>query len=268
MAARSTVDPVILSDDEVARFFTEGFLVLSAVTSPQELRVIREIYDSLFEDHAGRPEGLYNDTPQEAELEGRFVYPKIHQIYRVAPELCATGFMANAWAISHQLLGSNIEFLGGHGFCKPAMSPAHTSWHQDQAYHRPDLLFRNVNVWLALQDTPVDSGAMEFVRASHVNDLVFEHRRPGGNSDAHGLELADSSVLTDVVSCPVSAGGATLHHSYTLHHTPPNQSAEPRRALIAIFGAPPKERAEPLSFSWQSAYARPGLGPKSRTSAN
>src|SRR5438552_5388432 len=163
--------------------------------------------------------------------------------------------MANARAMAAQLLGPEAEFLGGHGFLKPRLSPSHTPWHQDQAYHRPDLLFRNVNFWLALQDTPIESGVMEFVPGSHRDAHVFEHRRPGGNDDSRGLELADASALTEVVACPLSAGGATLHHSYMLHHTPPNQTSEPRRALIAIFGLPPEQRVDPPRFAWQEAAA-------------
>jgi ectoine hydroxylase-related dioxygenase (phytanoyl-CoA dioxygenase family) len=162
-----------------------------------------------------------------------------------------------------------LDFLGGHGFLKPPFCSSQTPWHQDQAYHRADLLFRNVNFWLTLQDCPVESGTMEFAAQSHRGSLVLEHRRPGGDADAHGLELADLALLNNVTACPLPAGGATLHHSYTLHHTPPNDSPIPRRVLIAIFGLPPDQRDEPLHFPWQEAatLAAPGTGPRSTPAA-
>jgi phytanoyl-CoA hydroxylase len=265
LAARSTVKPVVLSDDQVAGFFANGFLAVPQMSSPEEVAAICRIYDQLFASKQGQGQGLYTDLPQEAHLEGQYFFPKIHQIYRVAPELCATGFMANARAAAVQLFGSDVEFLGGHGFRKPAHSPTETPWHQDQAYHVPNLIFRNVNFWLALQDTPVEAGTMEFTIGSHHGDVVFEHRRPGGVKEAHGLEMVDISGLGDIVSCPLQSGGATLHHSYTPHHTPPNDTAEPRRALIAIFAIPPTKRVESIQFSWQDEKAaRPGLGPASR----
>ena len=252
LAARSTVQPTTLQDHEVERFFAQGYLVVAQLSSPEELAVTRMIYDELFEARAGRAEGLYSDPAADDDPEGTVVFPKIHQIYRFSPELVATGFMANARTIAGQLFAGQVEFLGGRGMLKPPFCPGATSWHQDAAYHSPDLVYRNVNFWLALQDSPVQSGAMQFVPHSHRGSVVHEHKRDHG----HGLELADLSTVSEVVSCPLPAGGATLHHSYLLHHTAPNHTGFPRRALIAIFGQPPKPRSEPLRFPWQNP--RPG----------
>ena len=207
LAARSTVQEVQLSADEVDAFRSQGFLAVPQMSSDAEIAVIRRIYDRLFEERAGEARGLYLETPQESHLKGEHRYPKVHQVYRLAPELLATGFMANARRVSCQLLSCDTEFLGGHAFRKPGRSPSHTPWHQDQAYHRHDLLFRNVNVWLALQETPVEAGTMEFVPGSHLPSRVFDHRRPGGHDDSSGLELADESELVDVVACPCIQAG-------------------------------------------------------------
>jgi hypothetical protein len=53
-----------------------------------------------------------------------------------------------------------------------------------------------------------------------------------------------------VVSCPLPPGGATFHGPYMLHHTPPNRSSIPRRALILNAGLPPEPRSKPLEFPW------------------
>jgi ectoine hydroxylase-related dioxygenase (phytanoyl-CoA dioxygenase family) len=256
LAARSTVPRRTLEQHEVEAFFAEGYLVVDQLSSAEELAVLRTIYDKLFEVRAGRAEGLYSDFAAEEQAEGAVVFPKIHQIYRFAPELVATGFMANARTIAGQLFGGHVEFMGGRGMLKPRFCPGQTPWHQDAAYHRPDCLYRNVNFWLALQDSPVHSGVMHFAPGSHLGSVVHQHRPPDHD---RGLELADLSVLSEVevVACPVPAGGATLHHSYLLHHTPPNETPAPRRALIAIFGLPPTRRSEALRFPWQVS-SRPG----------
>jgi ectoine hydroxylase-related dioxygenase (phytanoyl-CoA dioxygenase family) len=250
LAVRPTVQPRALEAREVEAFFAQGYLVVEQLSSPDELAVIRMIYDKLFDVRAGRVEGLYSDITAEGQPEGPAVFPKIHQLYRFAPELVVSGFMLNARAISRQLLGGEVEFLGGRGMLKPPFCQGETPWHQDAAYHSPDLFYRNVNFWLALQDSPVPSGVMRFVPGSHHGAVVHEHRRL---DHGLGLELADTSVLRPSVACPLRAGGATLHHSYLLHHTAANQTSAPRRALIAIFGQPPKERPEPLRFAWQSS---------------
>ena len=252
LAVRSTVQPATLSEHEVEAFFARGYLVVERMSSPEELAVVRTIYDTLFEVRAGRAEGLYSDVTAAEHVERPVVFPKIHQIYRFAPELVATGLIANARTIARQLFGAQVEFLGGRGMLKPRFCPGQTPWHQDAAYHRRELVYRNVNFWFALQDSHADSGVIEFVPGSHLGSVVHAHRRPD-----QGLELSDLSVLHSVVPCPLRAGGATLHHSYLLHHTAPNRTAAPRRALIAIFGLPPEPRSEPLHFPWQSS-SQPG----------
>jgi ectoine hydroxylase-related dioxygenase (phytanoyl-CoA dioxygenase family) len=92
---------------------------------------------------------------------------------------------------------------------------------------------------------------MHCVPGSHRGNVIFPHHRPGNHIDASGLELADTREINNVVACPLLSGGATLHHRYLLHHTPANTTLTPRRALIAVFGAPTIRLATPRDLPWQ-----------------
>jgi hypothetical protein len=242
---------VVLDNGAVVQFFESGFTVVDAMTSADEIEVLREIYDRLFADRVGESENLYTEAPSDGSTEVTVPFPKIHRVFDLAPELCQSGFMANAARIAKQLFGEHAAFLGGRAMMKPPRCAQHTPWHQDPAYHQPDRIYRNVNFWLALQDCPVEAGAMQFVPGSHKGDVILPHRRPGDRPEASGLELADTTGVRHVVTCPLRAGGATLHHSYLLHHTPPNTTVFPRRALIAVFGGPTIPRPKPLDMPWQ-----------------
>jgi hypothetical protein len=65
----------------------------------------------------------------------------------------------------------------------------------------------------------------------------------------HGLEI-DMIDVANAVACPLPPGGATFHGPRTLHYTPPNRSAIPRRAYILGFGTLAKKRASPRDFYW------------------
>jgi ectoine hydroxylase-related dioxygenase (phytanoyl-CoA dioxygenase family) len=65
--------------------------------------------------------------------------------------------------------------------------------------------------------------------------------------------VRDPSLLGEAVACPLAPGGATVHAARTLHHTGPNTTDEPRRALILAFRAPPTLRGDDRSFPWQPA---------------
>ena len=66
-----------------------------------------------------------------------------------------------------------------------------------------------------------------------------------------GLEVDNPGArAAGGAACPIPAGGATVHHSRTLHYTGPNRSDGPRRAYILTFGTPRKPRATPRRFYW------------------
>ena len=92
---------------------------------------------------------------------------------------------------------------------------------------------------------------MEFVPGSHTLD-VLRHRSINDDPRIHGLELHPDEVgkTRHAVRCPLPAGGATFHGPYMLHHTGPNRSSGPRRALILNAGLPPVRRSTPLRFPW------------------
>jgi hypothetical protein len=64
--------------------------------------------------------------------------------------------------------------------------------------------------------------------------------------------------VRDFVSCPLPPGGATFHGPYMLHHTGPNRSQIPRRALILNAGLPPTKRPRPLRFQWMEGKVPAG----------
>src|SRR5581483_3137596 len=82
---------------------------------------------------------------------------------------------------------------------------------------------------------------------------VLPHHPIGHDPRISGLEVDNPDELAMYsVACPLPAGGATIHHSRTLHFTAPNHSNAPRRAYILIFGTPPKPRAVGRDFYWQT----------------
>lgn len=225
-------------------FERNGFLWLDAITTPEEVAELRVVYDRLFDSDAGRDDGL------RYELGDRL--PQLVEPSRYAPELLETAFVANARAIARQLFGDALlPEVGEHMIYKPPRVASATPWHQDQAYHDPGLIYRNVNFWMPLDDATVESGCMQFVPGSHRHDDVLPHRPIGGDPNADGLEIDLTDFDRDAVACPIPAGGCTMHASYTLHYAGPNRSDTPRRAYILVFRSAPVAREEPLDLYWQ-----------------
>lgn len=239
----SKIPTVTLSAEQIAFFKENGFLSLPQISTPDEIEMMRQTYDRLFENKAGRDEGNQFDLAGTDEDGKEAALPQILQPSKYAPELWDTQARANALAVVRQLLGDDMEAEGDHAIFKPARHGAPTPWHQDEAYWNPDMEYRSVSVWMPLQDVDEENGCMQFIPGSHELEIA-EHQSIGNDPRIHGLEvLADVDTSAPAI-CPLPAGGATFHPSRTLHYTAPNGSDRPRRAYIMMFAAPPKKRAD------------------------
>jgi ectoine hydroxylase-related dioxygenase (phytanoyl-CoA dioxygenase family) len=243
-----TNTPIVLTQEQIDFYQREGYLVLPSITTADELARLREIYDRLFAERAGRAEGNQFDLAGTDEEDQQATLPQILNPSRYAPELNDFLFKRNAKAIAVQLLGGECT-VGEHAILKPPRYGAATPWHQDEAYWNPDLEYNSLSIWMPLQDVTEESGCMQFLPHSQ-HQGVLPHHPISNDPRIHGLEV-DHLDAEQVVACPISAGGITIHHCRTLHYAGPNLSDEPRRAYIQVFGLPTKKRVEGRDFYWQ-----------------
>ncbi len=243
-----------LTEDQIAQYDRDGFLVVPDFTNPEECARIKVVYDRLFAQRAGRETGDQFDLAGSDEEGKEAKLPQILSPHKYAPELTETLAWANAGALMRQIYGTDDVGHGDHAILKPARNGAPTPWHQDEAYWDPNRRYRSLSIWLPLQDTSVEMGCMWFVPGSHRSEVVA-HRPIGGDIRVHGLEV-DPALGYDfgsAVACPLPAGSVTVHDSRTLHYAAGNNTDEPRRAWILSGGASggPWE-GPPRTFPWQA----------------
>lgn len=236
-----------LSDEQVAAFHRDGFLAIDQLTTPEEVELLRDVYDRLFSRRDGFDKGDHLELSKLDE-EGRETLPQILSPEKYAPELDDTLARRNAFALARQLLGPDTVRGGDHAIMKPPGHGAPTPWHQDEAYWHPGFLHTALSVWMPLQEATVQNGCMHFVPGSHVRDVVPHHLV---DDDAHALEVDSDAIIADPVACPIPAGGVTIHHCRTVHYAGPNLSSGPRRAYIMGFAGAKRELPVPREFPWQ-----------------
>lgn len=242
-----------LTPQQIVQYHINGYIALDALTTPEEVAIMREIYDDLFERRVGREEGMQFDLGGSDEEGIKAKLPQILQPSRYAPQLKELQVYANAQAVAQQLLGPDARQTGDHAINKPPLDGAETPWHQDEAYWDPKQLYESMSIWIPLQDVTVENGCMQFIPGSHRLDIV-EHQSIGGDVRVHGLEVCDPKVdVSQAVACPLPAGGCTIHSNRTLHYAGPNKTATPRRALILMAGLPSKPYPAPRRFPWNEA---------------
>lgn len=248
------MQPTVQLTAEQIQFYNDnGYLVIDQISTPEELAGLREIYDRLFAEKAGREKGNQFDLAGDDEEGAVAKLPQILGPSNFAPEMKETLAWANAGAIARALLGTEDIGQGDHAILKPAGYGAPTPWHQDEAYWDPGYNHFGLSIWMPLQDVDASSGCMHFVPGSHLAEVV-EHQPIGNNPKVHGLETVEAIDMDRAVAVPLAAGGCTIHGGRTLHYAPGNTSPIDRRAWIMMANSPGTKRETPNDYHWQARW--------------
>jgi hypothetical protein len=220
------------ADEAVARFHRLGFMVVTGLTTLEDLAGISRMLAGLY-----RRFHALADARRAHDLggEGREARPilEINQAAELEPRLTQTLTFQRCAALAERLLGCAVQHRFDHAIYKPAFNGAATSWHQDEAYALERRIL-SAHFWVPLQDVTADMGCMEFIPGSHRGALGRHHRRDRLR-DAHALELVGLDT-SRAVACPINAGDATVHFPRTAHYTGPNRTGTPRLAWALEFG--------------------------------
>lgn len=162
-----------LTDEEVATFRAEGFVVLGRLIDGAELEQLRTIYDELLAADLGH-DMLGTDADGNRVSLRQLLKPEL-----TYPELWHTTYFNRSRRLAAQLLDEPEDDLVGYSHLtyKPPLTGRETPWHQDEAYwFTPALLEnepRSVTIWLTLDLADEASGCMRFVPGSH--DRIVPH---------------------------------------------------------------------------------------------
>ena len=213
--------------------------------------MLRESYDRIFRERAGREEGNQFDLGGTDEEGTEAVLPQIMDPARYAPEMNDSLLLVNANVLARQILGDDVQCSFYHAIFKPARTGATAPWHQDAAYGASTHFYNAISIWVPLQEATIENGCMQFAPCSHQWD-VLTHQSINNNPHIHGLELhpREMDMVKDPVACPLLPGGATVHGSYMLHYTGPNRTDIARRALILTAEGKPTPRPLKRRFWW------------------
>ncbi len=115
-------------------------------------------------------------------------------------------------------------------------------WHQDAAYHWPIDPIDCASLWLALDDTSVENGAMDMALGGHaVGTLPMKPTPPLLDSEyVFSTQLYNSipeETISDfpIIHCSMFRNECSFHHSMMPHSSPPNQTDMRRCAFIVRY---------------------------------
>ena len=213
-----------LTDEQVDRFWEQGFIVLKDVLSPDEINAygdsIREVALTHFRAR-GWTTSFGNAFLQQLNLRYcsdavmRFVSCK--RFGRIASRLLRTPKVR----IYHE------QAL----FKQPGGIDSH--WHQDQFYFPFDDSV-TMGLWMPLVDCSLEMGPLRFVRGSHKYGNL--EGRSISNESARFFENFIENERLEIVQVPdITAGSCSIHLGWTIHGAPANSSNKMREVMTVNY---------------------------------
>ena len=221
----------------------DGFALVPGLFDRDEMAAVAGVIDGLFDDYARLPAGHTYDLDRRPADQSVGKIPAIRNILVLRPELRQTRGLARAMTLAERLLGRGVEVLWDSAIYKPAGSSSPTPMHQDEAVYALAKIRKPrsmVYFWVALDDVGEASGCMQFIPGSHRGPILPHAWRNGDSKSS--LELSIPHDESAVVSLPLGAGDATLHHHRTLHGSGPNTSDSCRKGWVLGIGQPASPR--------------------------
>lgn len=152
----------------------------------------------------------------------------------VMPLACKIGLHGPILDAVEGILGPDVMLYSVEFLTKEPHTKHIVTMHQDLAYWGMGDMDNILTAWLALSPATIASGCMDFVQASHKNQILqHEDSFDDHNLLSRGQEIVVDVEEADKVAVELAPGEMSLHHGLTIHGSGPNQSDD-RRIGVAI----------------------------------
>lgn len=223
-----------LTDEQVAQYHDDGYLVVEGVLSADKLTQLRAETDAIIQAAKDVKE---NDALYDLEDSHRPENPRVRRIkepYRHNPyfwDLCRDTDVTD---IVSQLVGPDVRVYGGKMNIKAAGYGAPVEWHQDWAFY-PHTNDDVLATGMLLDDCDEGNGPLMILPGSHKGP-VYDHHADGAFCGAFdpadvGLDVSGAAKLMG------PAGSMTIHHVRAVHGSALNTSNRQRRLLLTEYAA-------------------------------
>ncbi|TRY91113.1 hypothetical protein DNTS_020406 [Danionella cerebrum] len=222
------------------RYNQEGYLSGLPILSPEELQDARDAFAELERKH-GHDYTAYS----------------LHNIHKDFDWVMALAKHPKLLEVVTAVLGPDVILLDSRFICKYPVHNKHAetqeknddlqtsdssdaknglpfvAWHQDMKYWGFDG-GPVLSVWLALDDSLEDNGALQVIPGSHHSGLLPHHQSKRlGNMLSVNQEIPEELVETEKsILCPLLAGQMSIHDGLLVHASDPNTSERRRCGYV------------------------------------
>jgi len=228
-----------VSAEERAAFERDGWIVLRGLLAPDELAPLAQLYQRFLRREirvAGRD--FCDMTADYGRPIEEFSIVNVMLPRRYHPPLGGNLYEQRAASVAEQLCGAGLELDYDQLVAKPPRkSDAVFHWHQDLAYWPVTPDTRTASFWMALDETDLDNGCVQFVSGSHREPRLREHAPLHGDREKSHTLVATLQPGDAPQPARLHPGDVSVHHERTLHGSGGNGSDRWRRGYVVAFRA-------------------------------
>ena len=220
-----------ISSADIQAFRDDGVVPLRGLVGEEWLDKLA----SAIEDDIRNPGPYFHgyESAGEGRFHGNLRLWEHHPTFR---DFCLNSHLPG---VAQQFLGSNkVNLLYDQLFVKEADTEERTRWHNDQPYW-PIRGWQVLSMWVALDETTRDNGALEFICGSHKwgrwfqpetfgkTKTLAQYERNPDYEDIPDIEADRESY--DIVSWDLEPGDVYLFHAMIVHGAGGNRQRDRRR---------------------------------------
>lgn len=244
----------MLTQDQIAFFWREGYLHLPQIFSEHEMHALEHDLEFLLEAWAQTDQGWtgpWRHALMDAKTEQLSKLTSLHDLHFYSAAWCRAVAQPHLTEAMADLLGPNVELHHTTLHLKPPETGHPFPLHQDNAFYE-HATGKYIDVLVHLDDTCHENGEIRFLARSHqLGYLPHITQTPEGPCTPH-LPTGDYK-LEDTVPVPAKRGDIVVFNIFTVHGSHINQTSKMRR-LVRVGYRDPDNR----QLSGQS-LGRPGL---------
>jgi ectoine hydroxylase-related dioxygenase (phytanoyl-CoA dioxygenase family) len=220
----------MISDQEVARYHEEGWLVVEGVLDHTMLAEVRRVVAALVERARGKTthDDVYDLEPMHSPEA-----PRVRRIKRphvVHPVFREVLLLPSMLSILQRLLGPHVRLHGSKLNMKAARHGSPVEWHQDWAFYphtNDDLLA----IGVLLDDVLLENAPLLVLPGTHRGP-AFDHHQDGRFCGAMDPARFPDLDFKSAVPLLGRAGACSFHHVRLVHGSAQNTSDRPRNLLL------------------------------------
>lgn len=220
---------MLLNDEQLEKFTTDGFLVIKNFASTQ---LCDEILQKAKEHLKAKIAPIESEQEYLNFDDDKITVRRLRQVYDREEIFRAWMTNSEIRPILKQILNDDVVLTLAHHnsiMTKLPKESTRTYWHQDRRYWN----FENdnlVSVWLSLGDEFLENGLLEFIPGSHK--MNFSADRFDSDSNFLDENQQNIELIHKRASTPLSKGDVVLFHCKTLHHASKNNTNEPKISFV------------------------------------